>query len=463
MASRAAETIVIRENEIRLVRRPDSARWQAHFKVDELGAWIRKATGTSDQAKAKDIAEKSWMRAKILAEEGVPVVSKKFKPVAQVVLGVIKQRVDANKSKRGSDNDYIGIIEKYLIPFFGSYNIDRLTPDLIESFHEWRRGKVGRELSASTQANHNAAMNLVLDYAVERGFMTSIQRPKLKNTGEASDRRPDFSDAEVKKLIEFMKPWTANCNVERTKRIRELLAIYVPFCAATGMRPGTEMEYLEWRHIDIRETDSEPVLYCLLQRGKTVKKGKSFGFVLHRSCWLLLERLRQMSKEFEGKSLRDVLKEKHALRAFRQRDGKQPVDLTKQFKQLLIDSDLLYCPTTGKERTLYSLRHYAITQLIARGATPDQLQQQVRTSAAMISKHYNHLDPLRNADFFSGASDDMTAKEDALQSIISDSPDDPLVSLAEMSTGLSLALVIKNSRAAKELADALRQPVRKSS
>jgi integrase len=463
MASRTAETVIVRENEIRLVRRPDSTRWQAHFKVEELGKWIRKATGTSDQAKAQAIAEKNWMRAKILAEEGVPVVSKKFKPVAQVVLGVLRQRVDANKSKRGSDNDYIGIIEKYLIPFFGSKNIDRLTPDLIESFHDWRREKVGRELSASTQANHNAAMNLVLDYAVERGFMTSIQRPKLKNTGEASDRRPDFSDEEVKKLIEFMKPWVANCTVERTRKIRELLEIYVPFCAATGMRPGTEMNYLEWRHIDIRDADTEPVLYCLLQRGKTVKKGKSFGFVMHRSCWLLLERLRQLSPEFSSKSLRQVLQEKHALRVFRQSDGKQPVDLTKQFKQLLTDSGLLYCPTTGKERTLYSLRHFAITQLIARGATPDQLQQQVRTSAAMISRHYNHLDPLRNANFFSGAGNDMTVKEDAIQSIIYDSPDDRLVSLAEISTGLSLPLVIKNFRAAKELADALRQPVRKSS
>ena len=463
MATRATETIVLRDNEIRLVRRSDSNRWQAHFKVSELGRWVRKATGTSDLSKAKDFAEKNWMRAKILAEEGVPVVSKKFKPIAQAVLTVLKQKVEGEKGKRGSDKDYMGIIEKYLIPFFGQYNIDRLTPDLIDKFHEWRRTKIGRELSASAQANHNAAMNLVLDYAVERGFMTSIQRPKLKNTGEASDRRPDFSDEEVKKLIESMKSWVDDSKVERTRKIRELLGIYVPFCAATGMRPGTEMEYLEWRHIDVKETDGEPVLYCDLQRGKTVKKGKRFGFVLHRSCWLLLERLRQLAPEYKEKSLREVLQEKHALRVFRLRDGKQPYDLTKQFKQLLIDTDLLYCPTTGKERTLYSLRHYAITQLIARGATPDQLQQQVRTSSAMISKYYNHLDPLRNAEFFSGASDDLTAKQDAIQSIINDSPNDPMVSLAEMSTGLSLPLVIQNSRAAKELKNVLRQPFRKSS
>ena len=58
MASRSTETIVLRDNEIRLVRRSDSTRWQAHYKVSELGKWIRKATGTSDLSKAKDFAEK---------------------------------------------------------------------------------------------------------------------------------------------------------------------------------------------------------------------------------------------------------------------------------------------------------------------------------------------------------------------------------------------------------------------
>lgn len=41
MPDLAAQTIVVKENAIRLVRRADSARWQAHYKVDKLGKWIR--------------------------------------------------------------------------------------------------------------------------------------------------------------------------------------------------------------------------------------------------------------------------------------------------------------------------------------------------------------------------------------------------------------------------------------
>ena len=44
MREKSQETIVVRPNEIRLVRRPDSDRWQAHYKVEAIGRWLRKAT-----------------------------------------------------------------------------------------------------------------------------------------------------------------------------------------------------------------------------------------------------------------------------------------------------------------------------------------------------------------------------------------------------------------------------------
>ena len=51
------ETVVVKENAIRLVRLADSGYWQAHYKVDQLGKWIRKATKKKDLAEARAIAE----------------------------------------------------------------------------------------------------------------------------------------------------------------------------------------------------------------------------------------------------------------------------------------------------------------------------------------------------------------------------------------------------------------------
>ncbi len=457
MREKADETIVLKKNAIRLVRRADSERWQAHYKVAGLSGWIRKATGESDVEKATEKAEEFWSEAKVLAKKGYPVVSKKFKAVAEVVLKNLEIKVAADKTKRGSNNDYISALNNYLIPFFGPYNIDCITQKVFADFCEWRRLLVGRELSHSAQLNHNAAMSLVLDYGVERGYLTTMQKPVLKNTGEVGSRRPDFSQKEIETIVAHLPEWVLKARKGASLHLRELLAVYVPFAAATGMRTGTEMDGLEWRHIEMREIgeNKEPVLYAHIQKGKTVKKNKPMGAVLHRSCWLYLEKLRAMSPEFEGKTLEEVLAERHSLRVFRMRDGKQPNQLTKQFKNLLVELDLLTCPITGEERTLYSLRHYAITQLVAKGVTAEQMQQQVRTSATMISKYYNHMQPMQNAETFSGQNDGSSGDE--IARIINGTFNDNLVQLAEMSTGLNMALVMINKPATDKLRDELSQ------
>jgi len=402
MRKPASETIVVKENAIRLVRRADSTRWQVHYKVDKLGKWLRVATGTDDLGRAREIAEEKWHEARILANNDAFVVSKKFKAVAQMVLSELEAKVKSGTARRGSNYDYISAINNYLIPFFGNHNIDRITQSEINEFCVWRTHKVGRELSQSAQANHNAAMNLVLQKAIDRGYLLPKQKPIMKNTGETGTRRPGFSDEEVEQLLAFMPGWVQKARAGLHRELRELLSIYVGFAAVTGMRPGTEMRYLEWRHINIHETKSGPVLYLIVEKGKTIRADKLQTVVLHRSCVLYLERLKNLSATLKHKSLWDVIGERHAIRLFSLSDGSQPGELTKQFKQLLIDANLLCCPITGRERTLYSLRHYAITQAIARGLTAEQLQPQYRTSPAMIARYYNHLDPLRNAEKFAG-------------------------------------------------------------
>lgn len=444
MPDLSPNSIVVKINAIRLVRRPDSKLWQAHYKIDKLGKWIRVATGTSNIEEATEIAEEKWHEAKALVKNGAFVVSKRFKAVAEMVLRELQVKVDSDNTKRGSNNDYISAINTYLIPFYGNYNVDRINQSVVNDFHIWRKDKVGRELSQSAQANHNAAMNLVLDRAIERGFMLAMQKPLLKNTGEESDVRPDFNEDEIKALFEYMPTWVPMARKGRNREIRELLCVYVGFLAATGMRTGTEMTHLEWRHIQIKETDKEPVFYIALQKGKTVKKGKQQTIVLHRSCCLYLEKLKNIAPELQGKSLIQVLKEKHPFRVFRLSDKTQPPQLTKQFKSLLIDAKLLHCSTTGKERTLYSLRHYAITSAISKGMTAEQLQPQFRTSAAMISKHYNHLDALKNAGYFSGQNDSASEYDAQINRILNENPNDMMIGLAELSTGLVMPISLIN-------------------
>ena len=142
----------------------DSKKWQVHYKLDGIKTWFRQSTDTADVKAAAAIAERMWMKATFDHEAGRPVISKKFKPVAEMVLHRLDAEIKAGTA-RPSTKDYVSAIRLYLIPFYGAYNIDGIKPAVISEFHTWRSVKVGRELSGSAQNNHNAALNVIFDEA----------------------------------------------------------------------------------------------------------------------------------------------------------------------------------------------------------------------------------------------------------------------------------------------------------
>ena len=437
----STETVVVKPELIRLVRRGDSKKWQAHYKLDALKTWFRRSTNTADVKEATRIAERLWMKATFDQEDGRPVISRRFKPVAEVVLRRLDAEILAATAKP-SARDYVSAIRLYLIPFYGNYNIDGIKPAVISEFHVWRRDSVGRELSGSAQNNHNAALNLIFDEAIERGYLTEYARPATKNTGADSDRRAEFSHEELEAMMVHAPKFIADGRTARTKMIRELLAIYVPFMAATGMRAGTEAEFLEWRHIDVEVRDGQPVLHFRLQRGKLGAR----NFVAHNSCWLLLERLRQLSPDLVSMTLDEVLKKRLPHRLFRLSDGSVPDNWNKPFRQWLEGASLLNCPVTGKERSLYSLRHYYATQRLLEGIPIHDLSQQMGTSDLMITKHYSHLTSLMKAKQFAGVVDaNATGEAAQIRGIMAaQMANNNILSLVQMGTGLTMRLVLQS-------------------
>ena len=456
----ASQTVVVKPELIRLVRRDDSKKWQAHYKLENLKTWFRRSTDTANVKEASKIAERMWMKATFDLEEGRPVTSRKFKPVAEIVLHRLEAEIAAGTAKP-SARDYVSAIKLYLIPFYGLYNVDGIKPAVISEFHVWRRDKVGRELSGSAQNNHNAALNLIFDEAIERGYLTAYERPLTKNTGVESDRRAEFSHEELEAIMKYAAKFIDDGRTARTKIIRELLAIYVPFMAATGMRPGTEAEYLEWRHIDVEVRDGQPILHFRLQRGKRGAR----NFVAHNSCWLLLERLRQLSPDLAGMTLEEVLKKKIPKLLFRLSDGSVPDNWNKPFRQWLEDSDRLNCPVTGKERSLYSLRHYYATQRLLEGIPIHDLAEQMGTSVLMITKHYSHLTPLMKAKQFAGVIDPNATSGEAAQIraiMTAQMANNNIMNLVQMGTGLVMPLIAQSSELTDDFESRLKVQRKKS-
>ena len=70
-----------------------------HYKLDGVKNWFRRSTDTSDVKEAARIAERMWMKATFDHEEGRPVISKKFKPVAEIVLRKLDEEIKAGTAK----------------------------------------------------------------------------------------------------------------------------------------------------------------------------------------------------------------------------------------------------------------------------------------------------------------------------------------------------------------------------
>ncbi len=456
----SSETVVIRPELLRLVRRDDSKKWQVHYKIDGIKTWFRRSVATTDLDTAIKLAERMWMKATFEHEEGRPVISKKFKPVAEVVLRRLEDEINAGTAKPIA-KDYVSAINLYLIPFYGNYNVDSIKPATVSQFHVWRKEKVGRELSGSAQNNHNAAFNLVMDEAVHRGYLTEYHRPSTKNTGAESDRRAEFSHEELETLIKFGPAFIKAGRTDRTQMIRQVLAqAYMPFLAATGIRAGTESENLEWRHIDVEVINGQPVLHIRLQQGKLGPR----NFVAHNSCWRILEVMRQISPDLRDIPLEEVLKQRVAKKVFRLADGTVPDNWNKPFRQMLEDSNLLKCPVTDKERSLYSLRHYYATQRLLENIPVHDLAQQMGTSVLMIQKHYSHLTPLMKATQFAGSlSTDGSAESAEIKAIMAaQMVNNNILSLVQLGTEMTIPLVLQSEPLTTDFEQRLKAKVKKS-
>ncbi|MCX7263935.1 MAG: hypothetical protein NT035_00725, partial [Burkholderiales bacterium] len=125
----------------------------------------------------------------------------------------------------------------------------------------------------------------------------------------------------------------------------------------------------------------------------------------------------------------------------------------------------LNCPVTGKERSLYSLRHYYATQRLLEGIPIHDLAEQMGTSILMITKHYSHLTPLMKAKQFAGVVDPNATSGEAAQirAIMSaQMANNNILNLVQMGTGLVMPLIAQSPELTDDFENRLKAQRRKS-
>lgn len=379
----------ILDGKVSLYQKPNETIWQYSFFLNDQH--LRKTTKTRDFDEAVSVATEAYIEARALTKAGIPIVTRTFSSVAELA---IKQMEDAKNAGMGKVvfDDYIGVLRRYFIPYFGAKHIGNITHQELSAFSAWRREQLSRNPSRSTITTHNSALNRVFDAALERGFITKSSIPDLKNDGESQDRRPDFTPDEIAKLIKYTAEWSLKGKQGLITNKRLILRDYIDFVLKTGVRPGTETLGLKWCHFRYEEIGRVPYLHIAVA-GKTGRR----EIIAKHSIIRCLARLAARNENLAGLTIGEVIEQKKDEFVFALPDGTEVSDLIRPFKQLMKDSGLLIDPRTGDERVLYSLRHTYITRAVYNGATSAEIATQCGTSSEMIDKFYLHKNPSASA------------------------------------------------------------------
>lgn len=274
-------------------------------------------------------------------------------------------------------------------------------------FHNRTKNKKKLPVSRTTVLNEQSSINAMMSWLHKRGesYIEAFEFKKLGkiDTGDERTRRNTFTDEEVidikTELEKYIKEAKEDLSLYGNLN-KVVTSYYLLISIITGLRRGEQLQ-LTWSDISWiekqvkseRNEDEEGETYSLVKitvRGKTSKVGKTRNFVV--KDWEYFDELFKFLHPRYVKATKGV---KNATPFGKtlifSLDGK--TSLTPRVILYHFDEILTRCEIDGgDERDLvpYSFRHYFITDMINKGASPTQVAETCGTSTAQIEKTYYH-------------------------------------------------------------------------
>jgi len=393
--SYGTKTITV-HRKLRLDKRANSENWYARLTLDD-GKRVVKSTKTDDLEEAKERALELYSDIRGRVKNNLPAQTRKFKHVAEYAIRRMQDELNAGGGKQAY-KDYVSALRRWLIPYFGTTDVDKIDLKALTEFDAWRTKRNNKPFSQSGINNHNSALNRVLDEAELNGWIVRSLRPTLLNKGAKSESRGSFTNTEYKQIYTALRTWHEKTNNKKAKATREVLRNYVLFLANTGVRHGTEALGLRWRNIEWQEKDGESYLVVNVD-GKTRKRSA----VARDRVEAYLDRQRKLSPKLQSVAFDELIAARSDEFVFTTRlgDVANIASLNRAFNALMEVLELKH-GADGKTRSLYSWRHYYATQDLKRGVSTHVLSKQMGNSTAMLDKHYSKISPLLNAQLHSG-------------------------------------------------------------
>lgn len=164
------DTVYLRDGEVILYRRSRSLLYQCRYKLTD-GSWVRRTTSKASLEHAVAVACDLYDESRYRQKLGLAHQAHSFAQIAAICASDLRREIDIKKTK-SSLNDYLSIIERYFIPYFGERMLEQLSHIDIREFEMWRDRQMVRKPKTSTLNNFTSAWNRVIATAVSRGFIS---------------------------------------------------------------------------------------------------------------------------------------------------------------------------------------------------------------------------------------------------------------------------------------------------
>jgi integrase len=259
---------------------------------------------------------------------------------------------------------------------------------MVRQYEQWRNEKMGKVAISSTLATHASAYSKVLEFAIEQGWLSDKTAiPRLNRRGKKGVAGPGFSREELVKLLEFLATWSLGGERKNHREMRLLLRDYVEALLGTGCRSGRESMAMQWRHLEWHVDSKTGQRYLRIW-----VSGKTGGRWLIAKHWAIAVFERLALRQGMGNNLDQAITAGSQAWVFAISTGVRPTSLHTSFELMLKDAGMRLDPMSGKNRSLYSLRHsYATMSLMDGHLDMHTLAKQMGTSIGMLEQHYSKM------------------------------------------------------------------------
>lgn len=312
-----------------------------------------------------------------------------FRSLVPKVIAIEENRVQRGDLSANGLRIFRNRMNKNILPYFGEKAVEKIDYGTLNDFISHISQK---KTSPTTISQYLTAVRKVLQYAVAKNLMKGLpMAPKIKIIDSP---RSSFSVGEYLRLYRASK----NCigedipitkteaskwqmgKIDRHFYVPEEMRWVVRFMVNSFIRP-TDLRHLQHQHVEIIRND-----YTYLRLNLPESKKHDKPIVTMPAAVSVYEQLlsEATSKGYGGRY--DYLFMPHI------GDRKKAIEqLAFAFKHILRTAKLDKSPKDGKERTLYCLRHTAITfrLLYGKGIDLITLARNARTSVEMIERFYS--------------------------------------------------------------------------